>query len=122
MTISKTKLKTKLRKKTNPKMIALVHFLKKQSPFWMKVSEYLTKPKRKAVNVNLSKINKIAKQGSVVLVPGKVLSDGEITKSIVIAAFSFSQAAMQKLSKSKIVKIEDLAKENKKGEGIMLIA
>lgn len=119
--ISKTKLKTKLRRKSNPQMIALVHFLKKQSPFWIKVSEYLVKPKRISVKVNLSKIDRIAKQGSIVVVPGKVLSEGELTKSIVISAFSFSESAKKKLAKSKIVKISDLAKENKKGEGIILI-
>jgi len=119
--ISKTKLKTKLRRKTNPEMISLVTFLRKQSPFWMEISELLAKPKRSAINVNISKIDKIAKPHSVVLVPGKVLSDGEITKSIVISAFSFSQAAKHKLSKCKIVKLAELARENKKGDGILVI-
>ena len=121
MTISKTRLKEKLRRKSNPKTVQLVNFLRKQSPFWYKVSEYLVKPKRNAISVNLEKINKIAKQNSVVLVPGKVLSDGEMTKSIIISALSFSQSAKQKLSKSKIVSLETLAKENKKGDNISII-
>jgi len=121
MTISKTKLKEKIRRKSNPKMVALIHFLRKQSPFWMKVAEYLAKPKRKAIKVNIEKIDKIAKPNSVIVVPGKVLSDGEMSKSVVIAAFSFSQNAKQKLAKSKIILIEHLAKENKKGDNIQLI-
>ena len=121
MTISKTKLKEKIRRKSNPKLVALIHFLKNQSPFWMKVAEYLAKPKRKAIKVNIEKINKIAKPNSVVIVPGKVLSEGEMSKSIIIAAFSFSENAKKKLAKSKIVLIEHLAKENKKGDNIQLI-
>jgi large subunit ribosomal protein L18e len=119
--ISKTKLKTKLRRKSNPNMIALVTFLRKQSPFWLKVAEYLVKPKRNAIRANIKKINEVTKSNSVVIVPGKVLSDGELTKSIVISAFSFSEQAKKKLSKAKIVKIADLAKENKKGDGIIII-
>jgi large subunit ribosomal protein L18e len=121
MTISKTKLKEKIRRKSNPKLVALIHFLKNQSPFWMKVAEYLAKPKRRAIKVNIERINKIAKPNSVVIVPGKVLSEGEMSKSIIIAAFSFSENAKKKLAKSKIVLIEHLAKENKKGDNIQLI-
>ena len=121
MTISKTKLKTKARRKTNPRLIGLIYFLKKQSPFWFKVSEYLAKPKRIAIEVNIGKIDRVAKPNSIILVPGKILSDGELTKSLTIAAFSISEKARQKLAKAKIVKIEDLAKENKKGDGIILL-
>jgi len=120
-TISKTKLKKKLRKKTNPNLINLISFLKKQSNFWMKIAELLARPKRKAINVNLNKIDKIAKPNSIVLVPGKVLSEGELTKSVILSAFSFSENALKKLSKTKIVKISDLARENKKGDNIIVI-
>lgn len=119
--ISKTKLKKKLKRKSNPNMIALVNFLRKQSPFWMQISENLVKPKRDSIKVNISKIEKVAKPNSVVLVPGKVLSGGELTKSIVLSAFSFSQSARHKLSKAKIVRLSELAKENKKGEGIFVL-
>lgn len=102
-------------------MIQLVTFLRKQSPFWYKVSEYLVRPKRNAISVNIEKINKVAKPNSIVLIPGKVLSDGELAKSIVLAAFSFSENAKKKLSKAKIVSLEALAKENKKGDNISII-
>jgi large subunit ribosomal protein L18e len=119
--ISQTKLKEKTRRKTNPDLIRLITFLRKQSPFWLKFSMLLAKPKRIAIKANISRIDKIAKPNSVVVVPGKVLSDGELTKNITLAALSFSGNARQKLAKAKIVKLEDLAKENKKGEGIILI-
>ena len=119
--ISKTKLKEKIRKKKNPNLINLVHFLKKQSPFWVDVSELLARPKRKSIKVDIARIDKISKPNSTVVVPGKVLSEGELTKSIVLAAFSFSEKSKSKLKKAKIIKIEELAKQNKKGENIILI-
>ena len=87
----------------------------------MKIAEYLARPKRQMVKVSLKRIDKIAKPNSTVVIPGKVLSDGELTKSITIAAFSFSEKAAQKLAKAKIVTIESLAKANKKGENILII-
>jgi len=121
--ISQTKLKKKLKRKSNPNLVNMITFLRKQSPFWLKVSEYLAKSKRKSIKVNLGRIEMIAKPNSVVLVPGKVLADGEITKQITIAAFSFSEEAKLKLhkAKSRMVKIDDLSKENKEGKGVILI-
>jgi len=47
-----------------------------------------------------------------VIVPGKVLGDGEMDHKITIAALSFSQQAREKLKECKIVSIEELAKSN----------
>jgi len=121
MTISKTKLKVKIRRKTNTNLINLIHFLKKQSSFWMKVAELLAKPKRIAVSVNIEKIDRVAKPNSIIVVPGKVLSDGDLTKNITLAALSFSEKAKTKLTKAHIVRIDALAKENKKGDGIIIL-
>ena len=109
-----------MRRKENTGLINLVTFLRKQSDFWKSVSEYLSKPKRQAIKANLNKIEKLAKENSTVVVPGKVLGDGELKKRVMVAAFSFSETAKQKL-KGQAVKIEDLAKENKKGDNIQLI-
>ena len=114
-------IKKKIRRKSNPELIELVHFLKKQSEFWQHVAELLARPKRKTIEVNLNKINKLTKDNSTVVIPGKVLSDGEISKPLTIAAFSFSDAARQKLRNSKLISIDELAKMNKKGEGIIII-
>lgn len=119
--ISKTRLKKKLGRKTNPEKISLIHFLKKQSPFWLRISEYLARPRRKSIKVNISKINRVAKENSIVLVPGKVLSEGELTKPISLSAFSFSEKAKAKLSKASITSLEQLAQKNKKGEHIIVL-
>ena len=53
------------------------------------------------VNINLNELNKEAKEGETIVVPGKVLSEGELTKKVKIAAFGFSEKAKEKILKVK---------------------
>jgi large subunit ribosomal protein L18e len=117
--ISKTQIKERMKKKSNPVLIETILALRKQkSPFWIKVAGIISKPKRKGIAVNIFKINKYTKDGDVVVVPGKVLSDGELAHKITLAAVSASAGAKNKV---KIVKIVELANKHPKGEGIKII-
>ena len=42
-------------------------------------------------------------EGEIVIIPGKVLSQGEINKKITIIALNFSEKAREKLLKSKTI-------------------
>ncbi len=118
-------------KRTGPSNVhlrKLIQTLRKKSkendaPIWRYTSELLSKPRRDRVEVNLSKIDRYSSEGDVVLVPGKVLGCGKITKKIKIAAWRFSYTALQKIkdSGSEIISIEDLSKENPKGSNIKII-
>ena len=117
--ISKTQIKRRVENKSNPVLLETILFLRKQkSPFWIRVAAIISKPKRKSVAVNVSKISKHTKEGDVVVVPGKVLSSGEIKHKITLAALSESEATKHKV---KIIKIQELANKNPKGEGIKII-
>jgi len=48
------------------------------------------------------------KEGETVVVPGKVLNVGELTKKVEVAAFSFSQSAEEKIKKRKRVFIRGM--------------
>jgi len=96
--ISKTKIEKKLSKKLNPELKKLVITLKKNKI--LEVADLLLLPKRKSISVNLDKINKESKEGDNIIVPGKVLSKGEINHKINIAAFRFSEEAKNKLLKA----------------------
>ena len=69
-----------------------------------------SKPKRSRPSVNLSKLDRLAKENESIIVPGKVLGSGTISKKINIAAVDFSDGARSKLNSAKcnIVKIEEL--------------
>jgi large subunit ribosomal protein L18e len=117
--ISKTKVKERMERKSNPVLIETILLLRKQkSPFWIKVAGVISRPKRKAVAVNVSKINKYTKEGDVVIVPGKVLSEGEMDHKVTLAAVSASEGAKKKI---KILKISELTSKHPKGDGIKII-
>ncbi|UXD21535.1 50S ribosomal protein L18 [Ignicoccus pacificus DSM 13166] len=96
---------------------------KTKSPFWKRVYELLSRPARERVVVNVSKINRYANDGDVVVVPGKVLGAGDIEKKVTVAAFSFSYTAVEKITQAggKVMHISELVKENPKGKGLKII-
>ncbi|MEM3695090.1 MAG: 50S ribosomal protein L18e [Candidatus Bathyarchaeia archaeon] len=113
---------------TNPELIKLIRFLKKQSKendaaIWRKIAEILAKPRRKRVAVNLSRINRYTQKSDVVVVPGKVLGNGVINHPITVAAFDFSKKAKEKIlaAKGKCLSIIDLVKKNPKGSNVKVI-
>ncbi len=66
-------------------------------PIWGALAEELDKPKRIRVDVNLSRINRLTKEGEVAAVPGKVLASGDLKHPVTVAAFSFSDLAKEKI-------------------------
>ncbi len=67
-------------------------------PIWGALAEELDKPKRIRVDVNLSAINRLTKEGEVAAVPGKVLAAGKLEHPVTVAAFSISDAAKEKIA------------------------
>ena len=49
----------------------------------------------------MSRINRAAKKGETVIVPGKVLGSGEAPKGLKIAAWKFTATAEEKIKKAK---------------------
>ncbi len=113
---------------TNIIMRMLITQLRKASrtynaPVWRAVADLLERPRRRRVEVNLSKINRYANEGEMVVVPGKVLGAGRLDKKVTIAAFGFSRTALEKIkaSGSRAITISDALKENPRGRGVRII-
>lgn len=111
---------------TNPYLKRTVEELLKseqKAPIWRDVAEKLSRPTRKRVEVNISEINRHANQGETVVVPGVVLSAGNLTKKVNVAAWKFSSSAKEKIEKAggKILTIEELKKENPKGTKVKIM-
>jgi large subunit ribosomal protein L18e len=116
------------KRKTNPGLIRLIdelldHAAKNNSPVWKDVAERLAKPRRLQAEVNVSKIEKYAKNDEWVLVPGKVLGSGTITRSVKVAALAFSDSARRKIEEAggRCMSIRDLMQENPAGSGIRIL-
>lgn len=114
---------------TNPYLRQLIETLNKKSyelnaPIWKTIAKKLAKPTRQRIRVNLSDIERHTSDGDTVIVPGVVLAAGTLTKSVTIAAWKFSGNAVKKIknSKSKILTIEELIKENPKGSKVKIIS
>lgn len=87
---------------TNEELRNLVLELKKASAtqkvgLWRRIAYDLERPSRKRRVVNLSRIEKNANKNELIVVPGKVLGAGEIKKSVIVAAWQFSQQAREKI-------------------------
>jgi len=64
---------------------------------WLKVAEELERPRRARRVVNLSKINRYARENEIVVVPGVLLGSGSINKRVTVAALKASRTALRKL-------------------------
>lgn len=119
---SKSKIEKQLQKKKNSYLVETIIAAKKKKN-WVEVAGILSGPTRKRININLEKIDKEAEKGKTVVVPGKVLSLGEITKKIEIAALSFSEKAKEKLlkSNSEVLSIIEEIKKNPEAKGIKIL-
>jgi large subunit ribosomal protein L18e len=113
---------------TNPELVQLIRFLKKQSrekqaKIWLDVAENLAKPRRQRVAVNLSRINRHTKRKDTVIVAGKLLGSGSLHHSLTVAAFAVSKKAEEKLkaARSKYLSIPELVEKNPTGANVKII-
>jgi large subunit ribosomal protein L18e len=116
------------KRKTDPNLVRLIDELlensfKNDAKVWRDIAEMLSKPKRLHAEVNVSKIQRYAREDEVVVVPGKVLGAGKIEKSTVVAALGFSDIARSKIESvgGKCIGIRELMLENPKGSKVRII-
>jgi large subunit ribosomal protein L18e len=72
----------------------------------------LSRATRQRRAVNISRINRYTKSGDTIVVPGKVLSAGELKHAVTVAAWKFSKQAEEKIrkAKGKAISIPELMK------------
>lgn len=124
MAKSKTKIDKQSLKKGNAELVATIRAAKKTgNGLWLRVAGALSGPRRARVAVNIEDIEKATKEGDSIIIPGKVLSQGEISKKIAVIAFNFSERAKEKLlkSKSRCVSILEEIKKNPKADGLRIL-
>jgi large subunit ribosomal protein L18e len=113
--------------KTNIELIDLINNLKKQSldekvKIWKDVAIRLEKPLKNFAAVNVSKIERYAKDEDIILIPGKVLGAGNLNKKLTVIAYRFSKEAKEKIEAigGKTMSIKDALVENPKGSNIRI--
>ena len=78
---------------------------------------------RRTAEVNLSNINRHAEADETILVPGKVLSNGELDKKVNVVALKFSAKAQEKIESAggECISIDEIIETNPKGSNIRII-
>lgn len=119
---SKTLIDKQLKRKTNSDLVETIIACKKHKN-WVEVASIISGPRRKQIHINLEELDKKLKEGDKIVIPGKVLSLGEINKKINVIALSFSEKAKEKLlkSKCKALSILEEIKKNPEAKGITIL-
>jgi len=119
---SATKIKKQAGRKTNSGLAATIRD-SANSENWKNVAHILSMPRRSRVEFNLDEIEAEAKDGENIIIPGKVLSRGEVKKKVKIIALNFSEKAKEKLSKNKInfSTIGEEIKKNPDAKGLRIL-
>lgn len=116
-------------KSTNPilrkEIIMLERLAKKENAkIWDLASEMLSRSSSVRAEVNVGKISRVANDGSIVFVPGKVLGGGIINKKVIVGAHSFSSQARKKIIEAggEAIGIEEFLNRYKDGSGVIIVS
>ena len=119
---TKSKIEKQLQRKTNPQLVETIIACKKNKE-WIKIAGILSGSRKKRINPNLEEINRKIKDEKIVVVPGKILSQGELDKKIKIVALDFSEKAKEKIDKSgsEALTILEEIKKNPEAKGVKIL-
>jgi len=115
-------------KKTNPELQQTIEFLKQKAhehraTIWKDIARRLSRPGRNWPDINVSRLEQHLEKEQMVVVPGKLLGSGELSKALTVAAFGFSGKAQEKIRNAggTCLSIEELVKKNPKGTNVRIM-
>ncbi len=94
--LSKTTITKRIGQKTNTYLAEAIFLAKKSGN--LELAGEIACPTKKQAAVNVGKLNDI--KADVVIIPGKVLSNGNINRKVKVYALNFSKGAEEKLKKA----------------------
>lgn len=108
---------------TNPVLVETIELLQEQNaPIWKEVAKNLGKVNRQRPEVNISDIERNTEDGDTVVVPGKVLGAGRLSKDVNVAAFDASRGAKQQINDNgEFMFIDELIEDNPEGSEVKII-
>ena len=122
------KVNTMKTKSTDETRHQLLKKLKHQSRtpggrVWRRLYDELQTPRRNRVTVNIGDLQRHHARGQILVVPGKVLSEGIIEDKLQVAAYSFSSQAREKIQAKggMCLSIEELMEQNPTGTKVRII-
>ncbi|MSS74242.1 50S ribosomal protein L18e [Candidatus Pacearchaeota archaeon] len=122
MAVSKTMISKRIPRKMDSYVVETSMAAKKQKA-WQTVAQLVSGPRRNYSSVNLDRINSESEDGDTVIIVGKILGNGDLTKKLRICALYFSDSAINKIKQAKCeaIKLVDEIKKNGSAKGVKLI-
>ena len=118
----------RINRKSNAELVQSITSLKKaardnDAPIWRSIAKRLEGPSRNWPTVNISKLEYNSQKNSKIVVPGKLMGSGNLTKKVTVSAYSFTKSATEKIEKAggKCLHYSDFIKSNPKGKDVMVI-
>ncbi|HLY76555.1 MAG TPA: 50S ribosomal protein L18e [Thermoplasmata archaeon] len=116
-------------RKENPELARVIIELKKaarahQAPIWRAAAERLARPRHQVFPLNVGHLERLAEARQTIVVPGKLLAEGHLTKPLTIGAISYSSEARSKVHSAggTTLSISELVKSHPDGKGVRLLA
>lgn len=115
--------------KVNPVLVHTIRELRRarrahDAPVWDAVADRLGRARHQVVPVNVGQLNRLGAANEVVVVPGKLLAEGRLTKSLTVGAFEYSAQARAKVvaAGGQALSIDELLKSRPDGTGVRIVA
>jgi large subunit ribosomal protein L18e len=116
-------------RKENSELVRVVVELRRaarahDAPIWASVADRLERARHQQTPVNIGHLDRLVASEGWVVVPGKVLADGALSKKMTVAAFSYSSEARAKIHAAggSTLSIHELLKAKPDGAGVRLFA
>jgi large subunit ribosomal protein L18e len=114
--------------KGNPELLRAIRELRiaarsHEAPLWASVADDLERSRHPSRPVSVGHLDRVAAAEETVVVPGKVLADGSLSKRLTVAAFAYSAEARAKIHAAggTALSLHDLLKANPNGAGVKLV-
>jgi large subunit ribosomal protein L18e len=113
----------------NPELYRVIVALRRAAhangaPVWGAVADRLERSRHPSAPVNVGQLERIAEPEQTVVIPGKLLADGPLSKPLTVAAFAWSPGAGAKVRAAggTVLTIPELLKARPDGAGVRLLA
>jgi len=120
--------KKQISRKSNSELVKTIDELKRASrendaPIWKSIAKKLEGPNRNWQVVNVSKLEYNASKNGKVVIPGKLMGSGTLSKKVTVSAYSFTKSAVEKIEGAggKCMIYNEFIKKNPSGKDVVVI-
>lgn len=94
-----------------------------RKPVYKRAVKMLSKKNNQLVEINVGKLDLVSSEDGILLVPGKVLGEGDVSKKLHVGAVAFTTSAAQKINSAggEALLMKDFVAKFGAGKGVFLV-